>query len=90
MKSEVLAKAKFRVSAPNGETYTVDVTLEPYGGFQYGNGHGVALDRHAGCGVEWFDARYDPRFDSVDTFNTNVIEFVQQQFRDDFTIERIA
>ena len=89
MINNVLASAKFKASAPNGETYNVDLTLEPFGGFQYGNGHVVALNRHAGTGVEWFDARYDARFVNADTFNEYALEFVKEHFRDDFTIERV-
>lgn len=85
----ILAFTKFKATAPNGETYNVDLSLEPFGGFAYGNGNGVALNRHAGNGVEWFDARYDSRFANAETFNKYALEFVKEQFRNDFEIERL-
>ena len=37
-----------------------------------------------------FDARYDKRFNTVDTFNKHVEEFVRDQIREDFTLERVS
>ena len=90
MEHIILATAKFVATAPDGETYNVTLTLEPFGGFSYGNGHGLALNRHAGTGVEWFDARYDPRFNDVVSFNKYATDFVKDHFREDFKIERVA
>ena len=89
MEHTILATANFVATAPNGEKYNVTLTLEPFGGFAYGNGHGVALNRHAGSGVEWFDARYDPRFINESTFDEYALEFVAEHFREDFIIERV-
>lgn len=92
MEREVLARAEF--SATSGqEKYTATLELVPSGCSPYGNEHAVILKQYkdgseiSGTG---FDARYDKRFNTPETFNKYAGDFVKEQFRDDFTIERIG
>ena len=90
---EVLASAVFTAKSGN-EVYTITVELVPHGGFDYGNCHSLTYNmQDANTGRRFmeqvFDARYDSRFNTVDSFNKYVAEFVRDQIRDDFTLERV-
>ena len=90
---EVLATAKF-VATSGDEKYNITVELVPHGGFDYGNRHALTYnvqDVNSGRHFmeQGFDARYDSRFNTVDTFNKHVEEFVRDQIRDDFILERV-
>ena len=92
MEREALATMKF--SAVSGEEkYTATLELVPSGCFAYGNKHAVIFKRYEDgvqVGVDCYDARYNHKFDTVDTFNANALEFVKKYFRDDFTVELIS
>lgn len=92
MEREVLATAKF--SAVSGEEkYTATLELVPSGCFAYGNKHAVIFKRYEDglqVGVDCYDARYNHKFDTPETFAANAIEFVKKYFRDDFIIKQIA
>lgn len=90
---EVLATAQF-VATSGDEVYNIKVELVPHGGFDYGNRHALTYNvQDAKTGKHFmeqgFDARYDSRFNTVDTFNKHVEEFVRDQIRPDFTLERV-
>ena len=91
MEREALATAKF--SAVSGdEQYTATLELVPSGCFAYGNKHAVIFKRYEDglqVSVDCYDARYNHKFDTVDTFKANALDFVKTYFRDDFTIEPI-
>ena len=89
---EVLATAKF--SAVSGdEKYTAVLELIPSGCTAYGNRHALLFSTHEDgkrLGMEQcFDARYDRRFNTVETFKANALDFVREHLRDDFTITPI-
>ena len=91
MEREVLATAKF--SAVSGEEkYTAVLELVPSGCFAYGNQHAIVFKRYEDgvqVSVDCYDARYNIKFDTAETFAANALEFVKKYFRDDFTIEPI-
>ena len=92
MEREVLATAKFFVASCD-EKYTATLELVPSGCFPYGNKHAVIFKRYEDgkqVGVDCYDARYNSKFDTEETFAENALEFVKKYFRDDFTIEQIA
>ena len=88
---EVLASTRF--SAVSGdEMYTATLELVPSGCFAYGNKHAVIFKRYEDdiqVGVDCYDARYDNKFNTAETFAANALEFVKKYFRDDFTITPI-
>lgn len=90
---EVLASAVFTAKSGD-EVYTITVELVPHGGFDYGNRHALTYNvQDANTGKRFmeqgFDARYDKRFNTVDSFNKHVAEFVRDQIREDFSLERV-
>ena len=48
-------------------------------GFEYGNRHGLAVFDSEG-GRQLFDARYDSRFNTVETFYENVLDFLKERY----------
>ena len=92
MERNVLATARF--SAVSGDKqYTIVLELVPSGCFAYGNEHAVIYEVYDGDTLvsdSCFDARYDHRFDSEETFNINALDFVKDQVRDHFTVEKMA
>ena len=58
-----------------------DITLKlcESGCFQYGNQHSLKLvfNEPKACPELW-DARYDHRFDTVETFNKHAVEFIRE------------
>lgn len=48
-------------------------------GFEYGNRHGLAVFDSEG-GRQLFDARYDSRFNTVETFYDNVLDFLKERY----------
>lgn len=90
MAEKILAKAEFVARSADGkERYNLTLTLEPHGGFDYGNGHIIALDRHDGSWIHSWDARYDSRFNDEKSFYENALEFVKGECREDLIIERV-
>ena len=91
MEREALAKTKF-VAKCGTEIYTATLELVPSGCNPYGNKHALIFKVYQG-GAEvrgdGYDARYDKRFNTVETFKENALDFVSCQFRDDFVITRI-
>ena len=80
---EVLAEKKF-VASGDGKTFDVVLQLVPSGAFEYGNRHALlyTVDNYTQC----FDARYDKRFNTVESFNANAYEFVREHIRDEFDV----
>lgn len=90
MEREVLATAKF-AAVSGDEKYTATLELVPSGCFAYGNKHAVIFKRYEDgvqLGVDCYDARYDSKFNTAETFAANALDFVKNYFRDDFTIEQ--
>ena len=89
---EVLAEARFSAKS-NDELYFITLTLEPSGCFDYGNRHALGyevFDPNGKCVYETgFDARYDSRFNTVDSFNKYAVEFVKDLIREEFEVRRI-
>ena len=88
MNNDVLATKNFIIKR-EGEEYHYTLHLVPHGGFDYGNGHALVLDRHAYTGEECFDARYDPRFANADSFNENAYDFIRNIVDPTFTVEEV-
>ena len=89
MRNDVLASKEF-IAKRGDEAYRVTLHLVPHGGFDYGNGHALILNRHSGDWDHCFDARYDKRFATVESFNKFAYEFVRDQTADDFTLEEVT
>ena len=89
---DVLATAKFTATSKD-EKYTIVLTLERSHCFDYRNRHALGYDvydendKH--IMEQGFDARYDHRFNTVDSFNKYAIEFVRDQLRPDLVVERV-
>ena len=89
MRNDILA-TKTYVARRGDEEYHITLHLVPHGGFDYGNGHALILNRHDGSWEHGFDARYDKRFSTVESFNKYAYEFVRDQTADDFTLEEVT
>ena len=89
MKNDVLATKNYVVKR-DGEEYEYTLHLVPHGGFDYGNGHALILNRHDGSWEECYDARYDKRFSSVDGFNRYAYEFIRDNVSTEFTVEEVT
>ena len=89
---EVLAEARFTATSKD-EQYNIVLTLIPSGCSDYGNRHALGYEVYEPNGKcvteQGFDARYDRRFNTVDSFNKYAMEFVRDQIRDEFAIERV-
>ena len=88
----IIASEDFIITLENGER--VYTTLEMYesGAFDYGNGHGVALIEECdnGPSEQTWDARYDSRFDTEETFKEHALHFVKEHVRPTCTVERVV
>ncbi|MCR5566015.1 MAG: hypothetical protein K6F61_04125 [Clostridiales bacterium] len=89
MMNDVLATKTYVVKRGD-EEYHYTLHLVPHGGFEYGNGHALILNRHDGSWEDCFDARYDNRFATVDSFNKFAYEFIREQTSDEFTVEEVT
>ena len=89
MANEVLASKRF-MARSGEEVYEITLDLVPSGASDYGNRHALLLNFHDGSGVRFFDARYDKRFSTVESFSKYALEFVKDQLREDFTVEQVA
>ena len=93
MTNDVLATKVF-VAKSGDEEYKITLHLVPHGGFDYGNRHALLynvqdLKKGKQFVEEGFDARYDSRFNTVESFNQNAYGFVKDQIRDEFTLEEV-
>lgn len=91
MEKDYLAIAKFTATA-GVEHYEIVLKLVQYGGFDYGNRHGLIYDAYENgklMRTDYFDARYDHRFNSEKAFKENALAFVKGQLRDDLVVEQI-
>lgn len=71
--------------------FDITVMLTEHGGFDYGNGHALYIRYNEGhYEPELWDARYDPRFSTVDSFNTHVLEFLKETRNPALTITEVA
>lgn len=87
-REEIIARAFFVADNGKGEVYHMELQLVPHGGFDYGNRHSVVLKRGDGSWDECFDARYDRRFDSAESFDKYAYEFVRDQVSNAFAVTR--
>lgn len=85
----MLAKKRFLLTSDR-EQFDVTLELHQSGAFQYGNQHCILL-RYNNKKFEphLFDARYDPRFNTVEGFNQNALEFLKQWSDPSFTVQEI-
>ena len=91
--NDVLATKKF-IAKSSDESYAITLHLVPHGGFDYGNRHALLYNvQDLTTGKHFmeqgFDARYDSRFNTVESFNDHAYEFVKDQIREEFTIEEV-
>ena len=93
MENDVLATKKY-IATSGDEKYMFTLHLVPHGGFDYGNRHSLVYITQDITGKhlreDLFDARYDRRFNTVESFNKYAYEFVKDQIRDDFTLEEVT
>ena len=86
MEKDVLATAKFTAKS-GAEKYDITLQLVPSGCTDYGNKHALVYfvdGKFSQC----FDARYDKRFNTVESFQRYAYEFVRDQIREDLTVEK--
>lgn len=88
MTQEVLASKKFTAKG-NGEIYNITLSLIPSGCNPYGNKHALLYEVE-GCQTQCFDARYDKRFNTAETFNKYAYEFVRDQIREDLIVAEVV
>ena len=86
-KTDVIATKKY-IAKNGNEVYRYTLHLVPYGGFNYGNGKALVLNRGAGSD-QCFDARYDKRFNSVESFEKNAYEFVRNNTDPAFSLKEV-
>jgi len=86
MSEKPLAVKEFVIKNAD-KSYLSDAKLSMYNSssFDYGNGHCLVLDVDGTANA--FDARYDNRFHSVDSFNEFAHEFVRENIRSEFIVE---
>ena len=88
MNDEILAREYFLVTDHKGHEFHYELQLVPHGGFDYGNRHALVLKRGDGSWDDGFDARYDSRFSTVESFHKYAYEFVRDQVNADFDVEK--
>ncbi len=88
-KERALAVEKFRVYDNDG--YSSNFTLKLYksNAFAYGNQHSLVLFNETYKDEQLFDARYDSRFNTVESFHKYAYEFVRERIREEFTVEHV-
>lgn len=79
MKENVLALVHYDCETENGYPFSLTVELIPWGGFKYGNGHGLVITEDSGDSYG-LDARYDSRFTTVDGFYENVLDVLKERY----------
>ena len=89
MNNEILATAKFLAEDKDIATIII-LDMVPSGCFDYGNKHALFLHEENGDFERFFDARYDKRFSTVQSFQQNAEAFVRDQLRDSLTITRLS
>lgn len=86
---KALATARFKATG-EGTEFTVTLEMVESGGFGYGNHHALVYSTsYPGSMEQLFDARYDNRFNTVESFEKNAQAFVRGMIRGSFGIERI-
>lgn len=71
--------------------FDITVELTESGAFQYGNGHAVVIKYNEGrYEPELWDSRYDKRFNTVESFNKHVYEFLRETRHPGLTITEVA
>ena len=72
------------------DTEALAMEMVESGAFDYGNHHALVYSTsYPGSMEQLFDARYDNRFNTVESFEKNAQAFVRGMIRDSFGIERI-
>ena len=86
---KALATARFKATG-EGTEFTITLEMFESGAFTYGNKHSLVYSTDwPGSTEQLFDARYDKRFNTVESFEKNAEEFVRAQIRPTFEIKRI-
>ena len=82
-----LAENKFKIT--NEQGIESELTLEMYKNERedYGNGHSLCIIDNGNETL--FDARYDNRFDTLESFHEHSYEFVREYVRESCKIEQI-
>lgn len=86
--NDVIASARFEITA-NGEKIYMTLELVPSGAFAYGNGHALVLTREENGLAELFDARYDKRFASKESFDKNAYDFMRDYTDSKYDVKRV-
>ena len=88
-KEKALAVAKFKVTDEEGHSYNYTLKMYKSGAFDYGNRHCIVLFNETYKNEQLFDARYDSRFNTVESFRKYAYEFVRDQMRNTCKVEEI-
>nr|WP_297765685.1 hypothetical protein [uncultured Butyrivibrio sp.] len=78
---------RFKVTTEDGKVINMTLELAEHGGFEYGNGHSLILTE-VGLNESIFDARYDERFDTEESFRKHALEFVKEHVRSTCVVEK--
>ena len=87
-----LAEKRFILESKN---MRFDHTLKlcESGAFAYGNQHSLLLicnNKDGHYEPQLFDARYDPRFNTVESFNENALSFMKEWSDPSFTVTEVT
>ena len=89
MGQRALCVDKFKVTDESGVVYNTTLKMYKSGAFQYGNQHCLVLRNETLKTEDLFDARYDTRFNTVESFHKNSFDFVSANVRSTCKVEKV-